>query len=255
MEFPERPRVVYGRNPLVEVVCQLRFPRLLLLDREVPSEFQTAIGKDFPIVDSREEVRLSFSRGSQSPTPMSHRQVYDFSTGDKKYIVSLCSDFLAVKTQAYERWEAFHAVLHTAMSALMASYDVPHFTRVGLRYVNVIDKCEIGLEDASWSELLRTPALGLLADNDVSLSDIGEQSSTTLIKLNEGKVVVRTGLHFPSPNEAPMFKVDSDFFLDDQVEGVERATNLLGSYNQAAGNAFRWFITDRLHDQLEPTDP
>ena len=255
MEFPERPRAVYGRNPLVEVVCQLRFPRLLLLDREVPFEFQSTIGKDFPIVDSREEVRLSISESGIGSTPMNRRQIYDFSTGDRKFTISLCSDFLAVKTNSYERWESFHRVIENSLHALTHSYDIPHFTRIGLRYINVIDKSEIGLVDASWTDLLRTPALGLLADDDIPLGDVGEQSSTTLVRLNYGKVAVRTGLNLSDPAEPPRFVVDSDFFFEDQVEGVERAIDILGSYNRAAGNAFRWFITDRLHRQLEPNDP
>ncbi len=255
MEFPHRPRAVYGRNPLVEVVCQLRFPRLLLLDREVPSEFQSTIGKEFPIVDSREEVKLSLSEGAISSTPMSRRQIYDFSTSDKNFTVSLCSDFLAVKTNNYNRWEDFHSVLKRALHALTSSYDILYFTRIGLRYVNIIDKSMIGLGDAKWSDLLRTPALGLLADDDIPLGDVGEQSSTTLIRLNEGKVTVRTGLNFPNPEGPPRFVVDSDFFFEDQVEGVEHAIDILGSYNRAAGNAFRWLITDRLHEHLEPNDP
>ncbi|WP_082631067.1 TIGR04255 family protein [Roseovarius atlanticus] len=255
MEFPEQPRAVYNRNPLSEVVCQLRFPRLFLLDRQVPAEFQSALGREFPVVDSREEFRLSFSEGSQNPTPTTRRLIYDFSTTDDEFTVSLCSDFLAIKTYKYVRWERFQSVLNLAMKALLSNYEVVHFKRIGLRYVNIIDRDELGLKDETWSNLLRTRALGLLADQDIPINDVTEQATTTVIKLNEGKVAVRTGLSFVNNEEKPQFIVDSDFFFEEQVEGAEDAIRILGSYNRAAGNVFRWFITDRLHNHLEPTDP
>jgi uncharacterized protein (TIGR04255 family) len=223
MEFPQQPRAVYKRNPLVEVVCQLRFPRILLLDRQVPAEFQMALGKEFPGVASREEVRLSFSEGAPNPTPMSRRQVYDFSTSDSKYTVSLCSDFLAVQTKQYERWEGFQDVLKSALEALKINYDPAHFNRIGLRYINVLDKSDLGLEDYSWSSLLRGTALGLLSEPDVPLNDLKEQSSTSVIQLDKGRVALRTGLNFRNPDGAPCFVVDSDFFCEDQVEGAEHA--------------------------------
>jgi hypothetical protein len=40
MEFPEAERVIYSRNPLAEVACQLRFPRILALDERIPADFQ-----------------------------------------------------------------------------------------------------------------------------------------------------------------------------------------------------------------------
>ncbi|KRS11213.1 hypothetical protein XM53_16610 [Roseovarius atlanticus] len=141
------------------------------------------------------------------------------------------------------------------MKALLSNYEVVHFKRIGLRYVNIIDRDELGLKDETWSNLLRTRALGLLADQDIPINDVTEQATTTVIKLNEGKVAVRTGLSFVNNEEKPQFIVDSDFFFEEQVEGAEDAIRILGSYNRAAGNVFRWFITDRLHNHLEPTDP
>lgn len=43
MLFPPTQRVIYHKNPLVEVVCQLRFPTILKIDAEIPVAFQEAV--------------------------------------------------------------------------------------------------------------------------------------------------------------------------------------------------------------------
>ncbi|HQU44113.1 MAG TPA: TIGR04255 family protein, partial [Pirellulales bacterium] len=48
MPLPEFPRVIYGKNPLEVVICQLRFPPILRIGAELPAEFQERIRKDYP---------------------------------------------------------------------------------------------------------------------------------------------------------------------------------------------------------------
>ena len=46
MPFPVTKRIIYKKNPLVEVICQLRFPPILSIDTEIPARFQGAIKKN-----------------------------------------------------------------------------------------------------------------------------------------------------------------------------------------------------------------
>ena len=64
MPIPHRDRVIYGRNPLQEVVCQIRFPRLLDIDAEVPARFQSAIAEDYPLLAVRSVFQLTVDPGS-----------------------------------------------------------------------------------------------------------------------------------------------------------------------------------------------
>ena len=48
MPFPEVERVIYARNPLDQVVCQLRFPPILKIDAEIPAGFQDRVREDYP---------------------------------------------------------------------------------------------------------------------------------------------------------------------------------------------------------------
>ncbi len=58
MTFPSRQRIIYERNPLDRVICQVRFPPILRIDSEIPAVFQERIRKDFPEYNEKEEVIL-----------------------------------------------------------------------------------------------------------------------------------------------------------------------------------------------------
>ncbi|QCI79894.1 TIGR04255 family protein [Hankyongella ginsenosidimutans] len=96
MEFADTGRVIYKENPLAEVVCQLSFPRILAVDDRIPAEFQDAMGADYPFVETREVVQFGLGLGVEAlPSKRVH---YDFKTEDRRYNVTLCSDFVAVTT-------------------------------------------------------------------------------------------------------------------------------------------------------------
>ena len=66
MPFPEAERVVYRQNPLDRVVCQLKFPPILKIEREIPVEFQDRIRKDFPGFYEKREPKWTY-KGVPSP--------------------------------------------------------------------------------------------------------------------------------------------------------------------------------------------
>ena len=255
MEFADTGRVIYKENPLAEVVCQLSFPRILAVDDRIPAEFQDAMGADYPFVETREVVQFGFGLGAEiTPTKRLH---YDFKTEDQRYTVTLCSDFVAIMTPSYERWEVFSRHIERALDALMKSYSLPLFTRIGLRYVDVISRRRLGLEDVRWSELIKKSALGLLSESEIPIEDVVELSAATVLKLDQGgKVTIRTALgKSEKTGDETIFVVDSDFFHEEHVKGVSDAIAICARFNKSAGRAFRWIIDDRLHNALGPQAP
>src|SRR5713226_162290 len=50
MPFPDSQRVIYDRNPLEEVVCQVKFPPILKIDSAAPAAFQDEIRGTYPLL-------------------------------------------------------------------------------------------------------------------------------------------------------------------------------------------------------------
>ena len=249
MKIPETERVIYDNNPLAEVVCQIRFPRILAVDDRIPAEFQYVLGGDYPFVDTRDVVHFNFGETNQV-----RRTNYDFLTADKRYKVSLSSDALSISTNDYERWEKFVVHVQHAIECLSKVYSVPVFTRVGLRYIDVISRHKLGIKDERWSELIRSSALGLLHEDAVSIDDVIESSAAYVFKIGEkDKLMLSTGLGKSSKTgEEIIFVVDGDFFRDEPVKGFSETLTILERFNKSAGSAFRWIILERLHQALGP---
>ena len=55
MLFAPYERYHYARSPLVEVICQLRFPTILSIGANEPAAFQEAVRRDFPRYMARQE--------------------------------------------------------------------------------------------------------------------------------------------------------------------------------------------------------
>jgi uncharacterized protein (TIGR04255 family) len=259
MPFPDSPRVIYKKNPLTEVLCQLRFPSILRIDTEPPAAFQERVRQEYPLYSEgvRQEIALP-----QLPKQIAQRlgeelgfskigKAYDFLSPDREWTIGLTRDFLALSTQRYERWEGFREHLQLPLRSLLAEYAPPFFTRIGLRYQDIIRRSALGQEDANWSELLQPHISGELA-SDVS-GDLESTMRQTVIRLPDGRSHVRIvhGLvEIPAPPEV-CYVIDSDFYTDQQTE-PEDATDTLNAFNTQSRRLFRWCITDRLHRSMDP---
>jgi hypothetical protein len=95
MSFPDVQRVIYGKNPLVEVVFQVRFPRFLSIETEPPSEFQKLLMSDFPFYEQRKVFQFTISSG---PTERSETQgtIHAFMSANRNVTIMLASDSLSV---------------------------------------------------------------------------------------------------------------------------------------------------------------
>ena len=97
MVFPETERIVFKRNPLTQVICQLRFPPILIISNE-PAAFQERIRDVYPIYERGENVEvpqelvnLLSGAGSLSPAgDILHR----FYTADRVQQITLSKNFL-----------------------------------------------------------------------------------------------------------------------------------------------------------------
>ena len=97
--FSNEPRVRYAKNPLAEVICQLRFPEILTIEANVPAAFQEAIREEFPLYSVRKEAPLPKLTGVPGNLQLEKPQRinnYQFVSADGVWRINLTSRFISL---------------------------------------------------------------------------------------------------------------------------------------------------------------
>ena len=101
MLFAPYERLQYARSPLVEVICQLRFPTILSIGANEPAAFQEAVRKDFPRYAARQEqvppkvVKKGNATALEPQKPITN---YHFVSEDGRWKLNLTQNFIALST-------------------------------------------------------------------------------------------------------------------------------------------------------------
>jgi uncharacterized protein (TIGR04255 family) len=259
MLFGDTPRVVFSRNPLTEVICQLRFPPILQIVAEEPAQFQNQVRDRYPLYQKEnglagvpDDIQGLLARFSVQ-LPGVGGIAYRFKTEDESREIVLSQEAVSVSEHNYTRWEQFRAAVVLAMQTTEAVYRPAFYSRVGLRYQNLIDRAALGLEGVDWDELLQPSFVGILAVPNVR-ARVKEKRVQFLIELDQPEACYATIRHGLEPQEAgePAYLIDADFFTT-QKRGGEDALHILDQFHSHAGDFFRWVIRDRLTEALGPT--
>jgi uncharacterized protein (TIGR04255 family) len=254
--FPDSPRVIYAKNTLAEVICQLRFHPIFRIESEPPASFQDRIRSDYPqahfgqALEFPADVPVELANFVASQAPGLPR-TYDFLSIDENWKTALTREFLALSTRKYIRWEEFRARLEKPLSALCDVYQPSQFTRIGLRYRNIVRRSEVGLGDADWAELIRREILAELAIPELA-GRMRQFSHEYLLTLDDGsQMKVRHGLARERGRAEAVYLIDADYYAERTTEPGD-ATTILDEFNKLSGRFFRWCITDKLHNALQP---
>ncbi len=261
MIFPESKRVIYKNNPLTEVVCQLRFQPILRIDTDVPVNFQESIQANYPNYSEQTELMFRIAPEANLPVDIAGQTIkstgmknYSFSSDDEFWKVNLSRTFLSLSTKRYKKWEEFRTTLKQPFDALMEIYSPSSFSRVGLRYIDIIKRSKLGIEDVSWGELLNPYVSGILSIPEISDSVMTFENVYT-VSLGTDNDVVRIVMKFVKDveNDETCFMIDSDFFFTGKIAS-DKIFEKLDYFNANASRLIRWAISSRLHDAMKPED-
>jgi uncharacterized protein (TIGR04255 family) len=259
MAFPEAPREIYEKNPIEEVICQLRFPTILKIDAEPPAAFQESVRAAYPFYVHRPPLNLPTGLPAELASTIAAQlpwgtgaSAHEFTSKDEKWILALTRDFLALTCRQYDRWENFKDHLCESLHALTNLYAPAFFTRIGLRYRDLIRRSSSDLQNVTWSELLQDRIAGVLSSPQVS-DDVERSAQQFQIRLPEdrGRLLANHGTVFDDSTKELCYVIDADFFQDKQTEPPD-ALECLDFLHHDARLFFRWCIKDRLHVAMRP---
>lgn len=257
--FSQEPRCLYRRNPLGEVICQLRFPEILAIGAKLPVDFQEAIRDEYPRYSSRKEAPAPKITGTPGNLQLENQPAsvnYQFASADGIWRVNLTSKFISLACTRYTRWEDFAQRLDKPLAAFIRLYKPAYFERVGLRYLNFFSRKALDLEGVPYSDLFDPCWLGPLGGEDVLESAAARCSVDTELVIRGGcrvKIHAGPGLVKRSGQEDPEVKFifDQDLFMPGNLP-VNLSAGALETLHSQAYSIFRGAITDTLHDALEP---
>lgn len=251
MPFPESEREVFPRNVIDEAICQLRFPPILKIKAIPPYEFQDQIRADYPLQEEESMAsllppELAEAASGLSITLGAADTTHKFLTVDKQRVVSLSPNFLALSEKHYTNRDDFRTAILEAAQAFQSIYEPAFYTRIGVRYKNVINRKELGIDGTSWVELLNNQLLG-----ELGAAEIRDDVTQILTRVEMGgideldsKVQVNHGLARDAENETVYF-LDADFFTTHE-RGADDVSPIVASFSELNGRFFRWAITERL---------
>ena len=257
--FSQEERCIYGRNQIMEVICQLRFPDILRIEAQEPFEFQDAVRGAYPQYAKKVE-QLPPVQQDGKMIPQGTVNNYQFVSADGQWKLSLTKGFIALSTHGYTRWEDFAKRLDAVLADFIRIYQPAYFSRVGLRYINFIRRAMLGLEECSWRELIAPEFLGLMASEDVQSGAFAKFEQTATLSVPGGAkaniksapaVLRRTENATKKTTEERVFLLDLDLYMEGNTP-LGHAAAALNVLNGNATSIFRSAITDTLHDAMQP---
>lgn len=251
-------RCILRKNQLAEVICQFRFPQILIIDSTPPAQFQEMVRDSFPQYALRKEAqapRIVNHNGSmQVETPPTVTN-YQLSSADGVWRINLTSSFISLSCSHYTCWEEFAKQFDKVLTAFIKTYSPAYFTRVGLRYMNFISRRDLELTGIPYSDLIEPCYLGPLAEDDVSEHTVTRCTVDTQLQLQGCTAKIHAGpgmvKHNGISDQEPRFIFDQDLFLSGNIP-IHTSAGALNTLHRQAYSVFRGAIKDALFQAMEP---
>ena len=242
---PAQSPVTFKQNFIKTAVCELRFPTLLELEVRPPHAFQARIRKIYPFYEAQVIEQVGAS------DPILHEQSYIFRSKDRHWTVTVKSSSIALETAKYESFEHFFERFSQLMDYARDLIDSDFFTRVGLRYINVVP---IGLPIEGWIE----PALIAPILSGVT-GDVRSYASVIHGQLERGGYSFRHGFKSAgdggsvNDSSSETYNLDFDYF-GENVE-IQKVPDLVKYFHDMNFSFFYWCLGPKAREALGEGKP
>ena len=252
-------RVKYNKCPLVEVTYQLNYPAILSIEANEPVDFQEEIRLKYPVYDQQNEDIFTVEN-AKANADLNQRQVrklHHFISGDQQWRVTLAKDMLAFTTVKYDTWEELSARSIEVIESFVKEYKPAYFTRIGLRYVDAIERPVLGLQDSSWNELLQPHLCGCLGYKTKGFAQVRNSNVNAVVSFGDVFVNIASGLgtvdHHDGKAPSEAFILNCDYYISQRIS-IDDLKTMSTKLHDRSLVFFRESITDKLHYAMEPRE-
>lgn len=253
-------RVIYKKNPLIEVIIQYRFPKILALNNVDPVDFQDAIREDYPVyqlsLENQHELTFPFNPENLALSTLIQKQTsrnHNFISQDGQYKVNLTSTFISVSTIHYTRWEDLHDRFTKVVNAFEKVYRPSFYERIGLRYIDAYSRNKLNLLDKSWSDLINQPWVGAFSSIEETKVLVSGLDVEYRLDNDISAAKIHTGTGNVNNSTEKVFIIDSDFFHYHNIK-LDMADDILNYLHDNAKKFIESAVKETLHKAMEPEE-
>ncbi len=244
------PEVPLANAPLVRVICQVRFPTILSIEkRELVGTFQEAIRGAYPVLRPGQARGLVLS--PQSVEQVQSETIWRFSDTEGNWRASLAPGFVALEAVKYSSRSEFIRRLFVLLQAVNQYIGPKTVDRLGVRYIDRIT----GEPLSRIEKLVRQEMLGVLttpAGNNAlrllseALFDLPHEKGQMQVKWGSLPANTTIDPRAVEPEARPSWILDIDVFSTDTTTlfNPEGLANTASGYAERIYTFFRWMVTE-----------
>lgn len=255
--IPLAPRFILERDPLAQVVCQVRFsPVLRLRQRDALIPFQEAVRGDYSRYAEQQAMSVIITPAgvTQQVTP---DPLHRFQDSGGAFTAILSQDFVALEARDFPGIDDFAPRVVKLAEAVAEHYQPAEMTRIGLRFINEL-RLPSQEPEAEMAKAIAAPVLGVAGTPELS-GAIDNVQQVAELRGDENRLLVRHGLVRgggttvdPVPGEEPpahladpFYLLDIDVFAEETLPfSAESVDSRLRRFNDQARSLFAWAVNE-----------
>ncbi len=262
MKLPEYEWVQFRKTPLRLVIGQVRFTIMPRFEQKAfIASFQEAVRSDYPRVSREPTVTYQLSPTGISPSP--GETLWRFSARDNRWAVVVGESAITLEARGYASIYDFLKRFTAILEAASQTLEVSDRLRLGLRYINEIRY--LNAENlVEWRTLLNPAFVGFEASSlldgqvDHTLQEIQVQRPDGILAIRHG-LLSGTSVTPLLPQEQSVggrfYLIDLDYYdMTEYDLDIPATIKQMQNYNDVMYRFFRWTLTQKLYDYLEPID-
>ncbi len=234
----------YKRSFVTQTICELKFPTLLeLAEARPPPKFANALRKSYPTLEAGREVKINLGQGTTESI-----QAHIFRALKGGWVATLKHSSASIEGSRYDGYPDLKRRVKQLVDAALPVIDAEIWTRVGLRFVNVI-------QGDDGQDLIRgwvNPALVAPIISD-DFNKIGGYGGVLQLGGDEAGIVLRHQLQIGSldnDGQAPSLKymLDIDTFRTGVL--IEDTLDVLDELHAQSFDFFDWSLGEGARELL-----
>jgi uncharacterized protein (TIGR04255 family) len=235
LSVPEAGSAHYAQNFIRLAVCELRFPTLFEVEAETPPlALSKALRKEYPTHELLKNVNVNLGG-------VAHSNAHAFRSKKARWSVTLRAAALSLETSRYDSFDEFAERLVFVLKAAEGTIDSDFFTRVGLRYINIVP-----CEPEAAAEWVNPALVGPLAAG--TYGTVNEYWQRVQGPTAVGGYTFTHGVQVQPGSPPREYLLDLDFFKEDVP--VAETLSVVKKLHELEFSMFRWSLGPKAKEFL-----